>query len=110
MLPLVAGLFGTVMLVYFIEFWNDYSFPLLYMPSYQTTSVLMQKSFLSNTYIDIKNFVPIGTTEYLGDKHIFQYFPMQAATSTLSCLPILILFIIFNKKLTGNLTEGGIKE
>lgn len=109
MLPLVAGLFGTVMLVYFIEFWNDYSFPLLYMPSYPTGSVMMQKSFLGNTFIEIKEFVPIDGS-YARDPRIFQFFPMQTATSVIMCLPILVLFIIFNKKLTGNLTEGGIKE
>ena len=109
MLPLVAGLFGTVMLVYFIEFWNDYSFPLLYMPSYKTGAVLMQESFLSNTFIDITDFVPLDGRE-VEDYKIFRYYPMQTATSLIMCTPILILFIVFNKKLMGNLTEGGIKE
>ena len=96
MLPLVAGLFGTVMLVYFIEFWNDYSFPLLYMPSYPTGAVLMQKSFLGNTFIEIKNFVPIDGGA-VADYRIFRYFPMQTATSIIMCLPILVLYIVFNK-------------
>ena len=79
------------------------------MPSYPTGSVLMQKSFLDKTYLPVLDFVPINDHPVY-DNRIFSFFPMQTATAVIMCSPILVLYIVFNKKLTGNLTEGGIKE
>ncbi len=39
MMPLVKNTFFTVMLINFINFWNDYQTPLIYLPSYPTISV-----------------------------------------------------------------------
>lgn len=36
--PLVANVMGTVLLINFINFWNDYQTPLLYMPAYPTVA------------------------------------------------------------------------
>lgn len=89
-LPLVRNIFFTVMLVNFIAFWNDYQVPLMYMPSYPTLAYGMY--ILANTKENGLSTVP-----------------MRMTGAMLLFLPILAVFIIFQNRLLGNLTMGGIK-
>ncbi len=90
MFPLVKNIIFTVMLIKFIEFWNDYQVPLLYMPSHPT--LLFGVWYLGNSSNNLM-------TE-----------PMRMTSSVIVMFPILILFIIFKNKLIGNLSMGGVKE
>jgi len=92
MLPFVGKTFGTVFLIYFIQFWNDYQVPLLYMPSHPTLSYGLYK-FSVSTGTAVSGSVPV-----------------KMAGCMLLFLPIFIIFIIFQKKLLGNIMTGGIKE
>ncbi len=89
--PLVRNVFFTVMLIFFIEYWNDYQLPLLYMPSHPTLAYGVY--FLTN-----------NTT---GELNIT---PRKMSGCMLLVLPITILFIIFKEKLMTNLSMGGVKE
>ncbi len=89
--PLVSLTFFTVVLIKFIEFWNDYQAPLLYMPSFPTLSVGIYH--LSNS-----------TTSGLS------YVPMRLAGCIMLVLPIFVLFIIFKDRIIGNISMGGVKE
>lgn len=89
-LPLVKNIFFTVMLVNFIGFWNDYQVPLLYMPSYPTVAYGMYN--MANTRENNLSSVP-----------------MRMTGAMLMFIPIFTLFLIFQKRLLGNLTVGGIK-
>lgn len=89
-LPLVSNIFFTVMLVNFIGFWNDYQVPLLYMPSYPTVAYGMYN--MANTRENNLSSVP-----------------MRMTGAMLMFIPIFTLFLIFQKRLLGNLTVGGIK-
>ena len=89
-LPLVKNIFFTVMLVNFIGFWNDYQVPLLYMPSYPTVACGMYN--MANTRENNLSSVP-----------------MRMTGAMLMFIPIFTLFLIFQKRLLGNLTVGGIK-
>ena len=89
-LPLVRSLFGTVLLINFITYWNDYQTPLIYLPNKPTVAFGMLK--LSQT---IDNFY--STT------------PMRMTGSVLLMVPILVLFMIFHKRMLGDLNVGGIK-
>lgn len=91
MLPLVKTLFFTVFLIKFVDYWNDYQTPLLYMPSYPTLAVGVYN--LSYTTVGVMS-----------------YTPMRMAACIILLVPIFILFIIFKNKLMGNLTAGGVKE
>ncbi len=91
MLPIVKNTFLTVMLINFITFWNDYQTPLIYLPSYPTIAVGMLK-------------VRTG-----GASNAMSSTPMQMAGSMMMLLPILIIFIRYQKRLLGNLTVGGEK-
>ncbi len=89
-LPLARNTFFTVLLVNFIQFWNDYQTPLIYLPSHPTIAQGMFE--MSRTNINGMSSIP-----------------MRMAASMMMVIPILVLFSIFQKRLLGNLTVGGIK-
>lgn len=89
--PLVRNLFGTIFLISFIGLWSDYTTPLLYLSnSYPTLAVGLYK------FSDLRD--PEVSTV-----------PVQMAACVLSCIPSLVLFLLFKDKLMSNLSLGGIK-
>lgn len=90
-LPIVRNTFFTIMLIKFIELWNDYQVPMLYMPSYPTLSY--------GSYLFERGTVTEMTSV-----------PMKLAGSMLVLMPIMVLFLAFHKRLIGNISMGGIKE
>lgn len=88
--PLVKSTFFTVMLINFITFWNDYQTPLVYLPSYPTIALGM--------------FHMATTTE-----NGLSTVPMRMTGAMMMLVPILIIFLIFHKRLLNNLMVGGIK-
>lgn len=91
--PLVLTSFALTMLLYFIQYWNDYSTLLIYAPSHPTISYGLYRIMTDST----------GSTERGST-------PVQMAGCVLIVLPVIILFIIFRNKLMGNFTIGGVKE
>ena len=89
--PMVKNVLGTVVLLKFIDFWNDYQTPMLYMPSYATLA---------------RGLFALSHRSQGGAATV----PGQMAGCMLLALPILILFIIFKDKLMGNISMGGVKE
>lgn len=96
-LPLVKNTFFTVMLVKFIEFWNDYQNPLIYMNSYPTVAIGLYSLLTTN---DPRK---MASTGYANTD------PQRMAAAMTVLLPILIVFIAFQRKLLGDLTIGGVK-
>lgn len=91
MIPLAKPAIVTIGLLTFISCWNDYQTTLLYLPHYRTlTSALFRFS-------EITMHSDVGTL------------PVYFAGIFLSSLPIVILYICFNKTLMENTTIGGIK-
>ena len=90
-MPMVVNVIGTVFLIKFIDFWNDYQTPLLYMPS---SPVLARGIFRLSQDLQ-------------GE---FATIPFRLAGCMMLALPVLILFIIFKDKLMNNMSMGGIKE
>ncbi len=80
----------TVFVLSFITYWNDYQIPLLYLPSYPTAS------------FGIYDFVynPNGASSLV---------PNQMAAILILTLPIVLVFIIFNKRIRVSVAMGGIK-
>lgn len=92
MLPMVSKLFTTIMLIKFIDFWNDYQTPLIYLPTKPT--------------------IAVGLLGY-SQSYIYQISspPMKLAGALIVFVPILILFIFLQKRLIGGISSvGGIKE
>ena len=90
MMPLVKTIFFTVMLLVFVELWNDYGTPLIYMQSYPTMAY--------RVYILTVN---VGTET--------ANMPFKMAACALLIIPTTTIFIVFKDKLMGNLSMGGIK-
>ncbi len=89
-MPLIRNTFLTILLLRFIDYWNDFQTPLLYIPSYPTLAVGLYN--LGNSTVGALNWVP-----------------RKMAACLILLAPIMTLFIIFKDKLMGNLTMGGIK-
>lgn len=97
-MPLVLNVFGTIMLINFIQFWNDYQMALLYMPSYPTLSYFLYTVQTYGTNVTVDGNL-ISTTVST----------VKMTTTFTLMLPILIIFILLHEKLMGNLSIGGIK-
>lgn len=89
--PLVRNIFGTIMLINFIEFWNDYGAVLLYLPTHPTLAY---------------GIFRMSTTTITG----LSTAPIRIAGAMIIFVPTLILFVAFQNKLLGNLSTGGVKE
>ena len=92
-LPLVKYTFLSIFLILFIEYWNDYLIPNLYLPSYKTLSLaLYQQSQAQELKIN-----KIAQVTYV------------MTTVLLVTIPVVTVFAIFSKRLMGNLSVGGLK-
>lgn len=91
-IPLVGTIFLTIFLMNFIAFWNDYTYPLLYLHSKPTLAYGIY-------FLVFKN----------GENQIANE-PMKMAGSFIMFIPILVIFLCFRKALMKNLSMGGIKE
>ena len=89
--PLVKNTTITVLLLSFIGYWNDYSIPMIYLPNNPTVVTGLY-------YYNLSTDALTATV------------PMKLTGCMLVVIPILILFIIFNDRVMGNITAGGIKE
>lgn len=89
MMPLVKPTILAVGLLFFINFWNDYYTPMVYLKSMPT--------------------VAYGLFHYSKTAAGASFIPMQLAGCMIVFIPIFILFLLFRNKLIGNLTMGGIK-
>lgn len=90
MFPMVRPTFMIACLLSFIGYWNDYYIPMIYLPSKPTIAYA-----LYCLQMDSGNTV--------------SSVPAKMAGSIIVFMPVFILFLIFKKKLIGNLTVGGLK-
>lgn len=91
MIPMVFSTFSTIFLLIFVACWNDYQYPLMYMPSKPTLSY---------------GLYTLTTSSLQGLSNV----PMRMAGCGLVMFPILVIFLIFKDKLMGNVSMGGLKE
>ena len=89
MLPLVKNTFTMIFLLLFIEYWNDYQTPLLYLPTHPTVMYATQQ---------------LPKRQESGFEQ-----PMRMACCIIVAIPIVFLFCIFSNKIMGDLTVGGVK-
>ncbi|MBR2374729.1 MAG: carbohydrate ABC transporter permease [Clostridia bacterium] len=89
MLPLVKNTFIMIFLLLFIEYWNDYQTPLLYLPTHPTVMYATQQ---------------LPKRQESGFEQ-----PMRMACCIVVAIPIIVLFAIFSDKIMGDLTVGGVK-
>lgn len=99
-MPLVKNTLLTVFLIKFVEFWNDYQTPMVYMGSSKPT-VSYGLYLLING-----NAETPSADETMFDPRCI---PAKMAAVVYTALPVTVLFLIFQNKLMGNLTVGGVK-
>lgn len=90
--PLSKNTYFTIVLLLFVQFWNDYTTPMLFMPNVPTLSY------------GLYNFVMSGAVDEISNE------PMRLAACMMLLMPVLILFIFLHDKLLSNVTIGGVKE
>jgi multiple sugar transport system permease protein len=86
------NIFFTVYLMVFVAYWNDFTTPMMFLPSKPTLSYA------------------IYYTTTLDSGSNFNYATRRMAALMVFAIPIIIIFTIFNKRLMTNLTMGGVKE
>ena len=91
MVPLAMNTIVAVGLLLFIEFWNDYYTPMIYLPSMPTIALGLYK------------------VQYAVGTEISQSVPMKLAACFIVAFPIILIFIAFKNKIIGNISVGGLK-
>lgn len=97
-IPLSMKMIGSVMLIQFINLWNDYQTPLLYLPTKPTLAYSVYL-FMAGQGDGVLGFPNNLKTNY----------PLQTAACMVLAVPVLIIYCAFNKKLLGDISMGGIK-
>ena len=89
MFPLVRPLFGALFLLTWLADWNNYASALIYLPKLPT--------------------LPVGIYQFNTEMIYQARLDILFAACTLTALPAIILFIVFNKTLTTSVSLGGLK-
>ena len=90
MLPMIKTSIVALCILGFINSWNDYMTPLVYLPNYPT--------------------IAYGLFTFRNSKDsLVSQIPMQLTGCVVVMVPIIILFTCFKNKIMGNLAIGGLK-
>lgn len=91
-LPLAAKMLGTIILLNFVQLWNDYQVPLLYLPTHPTLAYGVYYMVYQNPSSELSKL------------------PTKVAGCMMLAVPIVIAFVFLKDKLMGNVSMGGLKE
>lgn len=89
LLPLMRPALGTVMIINFIQVWNDFFFPLIF---------IQEESMKT---------IPVGMLGMFGEYETD--WSMLFSGLTLSALPMILVFLIASKQFMEGLTSGAVK-
>ena len=87
-MPLIRPTFLAVLVLMLVAKWNDYQHSMFYAPSMPTAAY------------GLYNMVVVNTQSLVTEK---------MAAAVIMTVPVVVLYITFNKYLMGNLTIGGVK-
>ncbi len=94
MLPMISSTILSVFILQAIVNWNDYYTPMLFAPL---------KPTIAYGLYDLQGAV--GRYNAINPL----YDQQKIATSIITCLPIIVIFVVFRNKIMGNVSLGGIK-
>ena len=89
MLPLVSSTIFAVFILQFITNWNDYYTPMIFLSSRPT--------------------IAYALFEFKKESESVAPTSLKLSASIFTCIPIIILFIIFRNKIMGKIAIGGVK-
>lgn len=98
MFPMSIKMLTTVALILFVQFWNDYNTPYLFLPTHPTLSYAVFKVVVQKVFVRVTD-----------DAYNMYYAPAQIAACMMLALPVVVVFIAFKNKLMGNVSLGGVK-
>ncbi len=90
-IPLTIKVIFTIFLLMFIEYWNNYNNPLVYMPTHPT---------LAAGVLNLAN----------RSQHGLDNITVKTASCMILAVPVFVVFVIFHEKIMGNVSMGGVKE
>ena len=89
MLPQAKPMFGALFLTSWLTVWNSYESALVYLPNLPT--------------------LPVGIYQFNKEMIYRARLDIIFAACVIICIPALVLFLVFNKTITSNVSMGGIK-
>lgn len=89
-LPLMRNTIAAVFILCFVTCWNEYTTPMLFLPSFPTVSYGLYKFQFSTDQQTVT-------------------VPLQMTACIIVIIPIFVMFMFFKNKMMGNITVGGIK-
>lgn len=89
MFPMASPIVFSVCITVSVQIWNQFFLPLIF----------LQK--------DVAKTVPLLVVKYTGK--LINTMDLAMAVSTLSTIPILLLFLVFSQKILDGVTAGGVK-
>lgn len=89
MLPQAKPIFGALFLTNWLTIWNSYESALVYLPNLPT--------------------LPVGIYQFSLEMRSQVRLDILFAACVIICIPAFVLFLIFNKTITSNISVGGIK-
>ena len=89
MLPMVSSTIFAVFVLFFIQYWNDYLTPMIFLPDMPTVSYALYD--LSTSVEPEVDGLVVLTAAFV------------------SCIPVIVLFAAFKNIIMGNVAVGGIK-
>lgn len=89
MMPQAKPIFGSLFLTQWIQIWNNYESALVYLPNLPT--------------------LPVGIYQFNTEMIYRARLDILFAACLIITIPAVILFIVFNKTITSNVSAGGIK-
>ncbi len=91
-MPMASSTLAAVFILLFITYWNDYSTPMMYLPSYPVLA---------------RGLYEITIGQQSRDPGVHTGIKLAAAYTI--ALPPFIFFIVFREKIMGNIAIGGLK-
>lgn len=89
MLPMIKNSLFAVFILTFITNWNEYYTPMIFLPDRPT--------------------IAYGLFMYQNNTETAMSTPIKLSAGFLTCIPIIVIFILFRNKIMGNVNVGGIK-
>lgn len=89
-IPAIKPAFATLGIITYMHSWNDFLWPLVVLKDKSAHTIQIALRTLNDAY----------TTDY----------PMILAGTFMATIPILIIFLIFNKQFIAGITEGAVKS
>ena len=99
-LPQAKTLIFTVVVIVFVQLWNDYQTPLLYLPSHPTIAYGVHEMLNTKDVYEAAS----------GHNIMLREITPRLASCMALAVPTLLMFIFLKEKLMSNLSMGGLKE